>query len=122
VTPGTPPPADDVNELRIRELILGVLAEHRDTVEATLVKALKNPKLVLAIAELAAKLTHEIGPKQDGGGLVGIEIVTRLPLNEIMRNGAAVDESRPALGPAKSGDDGPRKVGIEDAADDVWQP
>jgi hypothetical protein len=85
--------------------VFSVLAEHKETVRLTLAKALRDPKLLLALLELAGRLDHELGPQIEGGSLVEITINTRLPIDSMMRDGAhPLDGDAPALGPARTGE------------------
>jgi hypothetical protein len=95
---------DDDVAFRVYELVVGVLTRHRATAEATLVKALRNPRLTIALLELAGKLTRELGPHVDGAQLVAIEIQTRLPVDTMMQEARGLDARASALNTATEDD------------------
>jgi hypothetical protein len=87
-------------EISMRRLVLDVVRRHQQTIEATLGKAARDPRLAMQIVELGARLNRELGPQTAGNQLVAIEIVTRLPMADMMRGDGQPDASQQALGPA----------------------
>jgi hypothetical protein len=54
-----------------------VVRDEKATVEASLVRAIRSPRHVIDLLELAARLNRELGPHADQGpGLVQIHINT----------------------------------------------
>jgi hypothetical protein len=60
---------------KVRDLVNAVLRNNQSDAEEALRRALVNPRHVLAVVELAAKLNREIGAGTGEGGLTPLLIV-----------------------------------------------
>jgi hypothetical protein len=69
--------------LTIRRLVLLVLENNLDEVVKTLEKAIKNPKRLIQLLELAAKLNGELGSSRRSDGPVSIILQTSMPLDAL---------------------------------------
>jgi hypothetical protein len=88
----------------VRDLVLAVARAEEATVEASLVRAIRSPRHVIALLELAARLNRELGPHGDQDpGLVQIRINTTVPLDRLGPRPQELPEGAP----------GPEAVGCE---------
>jgi Family of unknown function (DUF5681) len=72
--------------LSVRQLVSAVRMEHLDRIRRALAKLAGSPRFALDFLELDARLGKELGNASDGGHLVAIEINSRLPVADMMRN------------------------------------
>jgi Family of unknown function (DUF5681) len=72
--------------LSVRQIVSAVRMEHLDRLRRSLAKLAASPRFALDFLELDARLGKELGNASDSGHLVAIEINTRLPVADMMRN------------------------------------
>jgi hypothetical protein len=79
---------------KVRDLVNAVLADQEKEIAQALKRTALNPKTVLQVLDLAAKLNREIGPGSEGGGWPSVVILGR---------DATIERYRKAAAPARSG-------------------
>jgi hypothetical protein len=74
--------------LSVRQIVAAIRMEHLDRLRRALTKLAGSPRFALDFLELDARLGKELGNASDSGNLVAIEINSRLPVADMMRNAA----------------------------------
>jgi Family of unknown function (DUF5681) len=86
----------------VRAITLAVVRGEKATVEASLVRAIRSPRHVIALLDLTARLNRELGPNADQGpGLVQILLNTPVPLDQLGPQRPELHEG--AHGPEEAG-------------------